>query len=846
MKTIKFLFRYTLPLFFLLAVTNIQAQDKKEETLTPEELEEYQLRVKQLVSFLEFSLNTLGDPSTLRNEKDVIINESFLKAFRDGKVQIEDDLVAFRETPTNKDVQAYFKDVDFFFKGVKFTFDVQAIDSYLNEEGKTYFRVTMNRHLAGLNYTGDSLNTDITRYMEVNLDLAQKDLKIVSLYTTRLSQREDLTNWWNGLDDKWKKILGANVPLNDSLQLNQIDFINDTTLVTPIGEIEVQISTIFNGLKRAAGLETIDLSGRPDITNLEPLSRMENLKTLRIAQTPVSDLTPIRNLTKLETLDAAGTMLSDLSPLQYFSSLKELNISGTLVTDLKPIAGFESLERLYLNNTQIVDFNLLKDLNSLKDLRLAGSNISDLGFTQSLSNLEILMISNTSISDLTALAGHPKITELFCDNTPVMSLMELKKMPKLRRVYMDNTRLSISEANKFRSENKGVLIIYQSENLTLWWNQLSDNWKEIFKGYVNIATNDPTKEELAELGYINNLNIGGRSDINSLEPIRPLIFLQSLDANNCPIVTLEPLRNLRDLHQLNIANTEITSLEPLSQLTNLSLLNARNSKITSLDGIAGLSALNTIYVDSTAIADLKELHTLSSLEKVYADETSITDEIAIAFWNAKPNSLLVYKTDELMEWWSLLDPQWQQIFQQNLTMDNNPNAEQLHRLFAIDKIEIPPQNRVSSVDPLSYLKRIKELNAIDIGLSNINAVTNLPNLEILRISRNPINNIASITTLKKLRILEIENTAIEDLEALETLALLEELRASGTQIKRVNSLSGLYKLTYLDISNTNIRTLKPISNLTGLKILRCFNTRLNDRRVASFKESVPGCEVQHY
>ena len=440
MKIIKFLLQNTLLLFCVLVVVSAKAQDKKEETLTPEELEEYQLRVNQLVSFLEFSLNTIGDPSTLRKEKDIIINESFLKAFRDGKVQIEDDLVEFRETPTNKDVQAYFKDVDFFFKGVKFKFDVQSIDSYLNEEGKTYFRVTMNRHLAGLKFAGDSLITDLTRYMEVNLDLAQKDLKIVSLYTTRLSQREDLTNWWNGLDDKWKNIFGANVPLSDSLQLNQVDFINDTTLVTPMGEIEVPISTIFNSLKRASGIETLDLSARVDINNLEPVSRMENLKTLRIAQTPISDLTPIRNLTKLEILDASNTMLSDLSPLQYFSSLKELNISGTLVSNLIPITGFETLERLNLSNTQILDFKALANLTALKDLRLASSNITDLSIVQSLSNLETLIISNTSIADLSALAGHPNLAELFCDNTPVSSLLELKKMPKLQRDYMDNTR----------------------------------------------------------------------------------------------------------------------------------------------------------------------------------------------------------------------------------------------------------------------------------------------------------------------------------------------------------------------------------------------------------------------
>ncbi|MEJ0031525.1 MAG: hypothetical protein WDO15_14640 [Bacteroidota bacterium] len=51
-------------------------------------------RVRDIISFLEFVLNTLGSESTPARDKETVITESYSKIFRDAKVQIEDDLDA--------------------------------------------------------------------------------------------------------------------------------------------------------------------------------------------------------------------------------------------------------------------------------------------------------------------------------------------------------------------------------------------------------------------------------------------------------------------------------------------------------------------------------------------------------------------------------------------------------------------------------------------------------------------------------------------------------------------------------------------------------------------------------
>ena len=151
------------------------------------------------MNFLQFTLNTIGNPKTTTSEKDIIITQSYLKLFRDPKVQIEDDLDPGRKTVTNKDVQAYLKDVDFFFKSAHFSLDIQGIDSLMNDNDEKVYVVKLNRNLNAVTIEDDTINQNITRYLEVNLNPKSEDLKIVSYYSTKLSEQDDLSNWWQGL-----------------------------------------------------------------------------------------------------------------------------------------------------------------------------------------------------------------------------------------------------------------------------------------------------------------------------------------------------------------------------------------------------------------------------------------------------------------------------------------------------------------------------------------------------------------------------------------------------------------------------------------------------------------------
>src|SRR5688572_22650487 len=156
-------------------------------------------KVKDIISFLQYVLNTLGDPTTSSRDKDVLITESFTKIFRDGKVQVEDDLDEERKVITNKDVVAYLKDVNFFFNNVRFEFTIEDIKSSTLPDGQHFYKVTTRRNLSGSTADKKPVNNTQPRYIEINYNPKDQDLKIVSIYTKEFNEKEALTNWWREL-----------------------------------------------------------------------------------------------------------------------------------------------------------------------------------------------------------------------------------------------------------------------------------------------------------------------------------------------------------------------------------------------------------------------------------------------------------------------------------------------------------------------------------------------------------------------------------------------------------------------------------------------------------------------
>lgn len=772
-------------------------------------------RVRDIIAFLEFVLNTLGSESTPARDKEVVITESYSKIFRDAKVQIEDDLDQTRSVITNKDVPAYLKDVDFFFKDVKFTFDVDKVQAD-EVNGQKFYKVSATRNLAGTSSEGEKVNNNSPRFIELNYDPASQDLKIVSMYTKGFDEKQAMTNWWNEMSYEWQSIFRKITNKADSVGLSDIRQMNAIT--------------------------ELDLGNNQMIQNIEPLARLTNLQKLNISGTKISDLTPIRNLTELQEVDASRTLITDVSVLKYAGKITRLNIENTNVPDISVIKKMPTLQVLDASNTKASDFTGLTDLTSLVNLDLGGTQLQSLAPLQNLSALQVLDISSTPVSDLKPISGLKTMTELTIDSTSVVdaapigqmtglvilsinstkiaTLEPLKSLSKLQKVYCDHTPIRQETADAFMASRKGTLVVFDSKDLKSWWETLPKDWqtllyKESRDGRV------PSKDELAILANLDSVNLNGSQYLNDLEPLRRLPKLQVIIANKTGIKDISALKDHRDVEYLDISDTEVSDISVLNKFPKLKTLKADRTKVQDLDPLVSLKSLTALYVDETGVNDIN----------------------ASDFLAKNTKCLLVYKTFHVERWWGRLAPEWKTALEKTMKVGDNPTRETLHQLVEQKSLNIGEAN-VSELSSLSEFVRLEELKISGTSIQNLSTLANL-SIRSLHITNSPLKTLEGIIAIPDLVDLDISNTPISDLRPMAKLNNLAKFSCAGTQVRKLDALEILGFLEYVDCSNTGVGSLDGVFNLP-LKTLKCYNTRLSSRQVDKFKSAHSDCQVVYY
>ncbi|UBM62278.1 leucine-rich repeat domain-containing protein [Candidatus Sulfidibacterium hydrothermale] len=865
---------------FLLLAPGVQAQ-KTAVKLTPKEIAGYKTECRQMMEYLEGTLNFLGNPENPPAEKEIIINNSYLKIFQNDKVQIEGDLDAHRVVPIHKDVQAYLKDVVFFFKKVHFTFHITNIQPLQAPDGQIYFKVTLNRTLKGITVNGDTVENNQLRYVEINLDPEQNSLKIASIYTNKPTDDAEIEYWWNTLSPAWKNYFGKAIRVYDSIPLNHLLSFSDKNIVVEIKKVydadslnadsarlqqpeEDSLLVVSDSVvwvpdtlpMKNTGLmiqlvrhlreaREVNISGNLDIENLQPLSEMDNLRTLNCAHTLIDDLTPLRTLSRLEYLDITGCPVESLEPLRYISSLRELDAAYTPVKKIKVLAGLRNLEAVNLSHTRvdsIPNFQSLVHLRSLElnavpaqkidslasltrltALSLARSHVKDFSPLSSMRALQTLNLDSTLIIDLHPLSTLDSLTILQINGTRVSDLMPLAGLKSLKYIYCDNSGVHLQQATAFHKKNPHCQVIFNSQKLEKWWASLSDSWKNIFISHTGLQP-PITKEQLHKLLLIKKLDLHGNSKIHSLQPLVMLIRLKSLNVSGTSVSSLQPLAALRTLQNLDVSYTRVTSLEPLKNLTNLQKLN----------------------IENTAVSDLMPLAGSQRLQLILADHSKVNEKNVLALQKHLPQCLVIFQSDRLKIWWNNLEKPWQQAFEQQLDMNNPPTPGQIQQLINLEKINVTNHLDIDNVEPLTLFKRLKNLRLDNTSVTDISPLAEIKTLRILSITNGPLWDISPLVELKQLEVLKLENTSVEDLSPIQGLHQLQKLNISGTKVKNLKPLSGLTRLQELIMNNTRVSTLKYIMALPHLTLVRCDHTYLRKKKVDNFKEKHPKTRVIFY
>ncbi len=853
MKRIALIASLTIGLSF-----GVQAQK-----LSKEETARYENEIKSMLNYLEETLNFLGDSSATAYEKEIVFTESWSKIFIDDKVQIEDDLDVNRKTPINKDVQAYLKDIDFFFKQANFKFDVQSIAHTMRDDGSVFFKTTLSRQLKATTINDEAVDNIKKRFVEINLDRQNSSLKIASIYTTKINEKEALRNWWNSLSLNWKNRLGKGLNLYDSIPLSSVGLISsadfmasypvkdpitgETVLKDKFFKTEADMTELDRNLKLVTQKQTVDISGIREIITVEPLSELSDLTHLNIAETSVDDITPLRNANKLKVLNANSTFIDDISALKYCITLEELEIGNTNVSDLSILASLRNLKKLNASNTMVARLAQLKNCQNLTSINLGGSKISNIGPLRDLTQLVNVDISNTSVRDLSpietlkdlqslnisgsaisqlqSLDEMENLRELYCSNTNISDLTPLKNHRKLNKIYCDNSQIGIEEASEFTKENPFTLVIYDTEALINWWNELPIYWKAVFSKQINLNA-DPTTEQLHQIINMQELELADNTYIQNLLPVSRLTNLKKLCISNTEITNLIAIQSLANLETLDISNTHIRSIEPLKDMRNLKQLN----------------------ISSTPITDLKPLADDNSIEVIIADNTSIGLAEVKALKATQRQVIVTYQTEILYNWWIGLDDIWKAIFRNAVPMQSPdaPSALELQKVVDLRELAIGTEYPISNLNAIKDFYWLESLTINNQSVRDLDPLANKEYLRELNVQNNPVSSLKPIENNTMLELLNIENTQISDLGPLSKMNELITLNASGTAVKSLKPLSGLLKLENLYVNNTNVKSLSPIENISTLKQLKVYNTKVKSRAIDQLQQKRLDLNIMYY
>ena len=829
------------------------------QKLSKEDVARYETEINQMITYLEETLNFIGDSATSAQEKGIVFTESWSKIFIDDKVQVEDDLDVNRKTPINKDVQAYLKDIDFFFKRAMFKFDVQSIANNVRDDGSVFFKVTMSRHLTAKTINDEPIDDIRNRFVEINLDKQNSSLKIASMYTSKINEKEVLRNWWNSLSQNWKNRLGDDIKLYDSIPLSSVDSITNDDFLVALPKVKPVSDTVSRKksskkdmaeldakLKLVTQKQRVDLSGIPEIINVEPLGELSDLTWLDISGTSVDDITPLRNANKLKTLRANGILVEDLSALKYCLTLEELEVANTNIDDLSVLAYLPNLQKINLYNTQVSRVIGLKNCPNLTSLNLGGTRIPNIGIVQDLPLLRNLDISNTAVRDLTpvstlkdlqslnisgsaisnlqALSELENLHELYCSNTSVSDLTPLKNHRRLSKIYCDHSHISVAEASAFSNDNRYTLVIYDTETLRNWWNELPRYWKAVFSKQIQVDAN-PTTEQLHQIINMQELDLSGNTHIQNLMPVSRLTNLHSLNIANTEINLLQPIQGLSDLESLDIQHTYINNIEALKEMTNLRQLN----------------------ISSTPVTDLTPLANDKSIEVIIADSTTIGPSQVKALKEHQRQVHVIYQTEVLTNWWNNLDPIWQSIFRNAIGIQSEtPNALELQRVIDIQELEIGTEFPIVSLEPLSDFTWLERLTINNQSVRDITPLANKEYLVELNMQNNPVSSLKPVEGSTLLELLNIENTQIADLGPLSKMNNLVTLNAGGTPVKALKPLSNLQRLENLFVNNTDVRSLSPIESIASLKQLKIYNTKVRAKSVEQLQQKRLDLNIVYY
>ena len=267
-----------------------------------------------------------------------------------------------------------------------------------------------------------------------------------------------------------------------------------------------------------------------------------------------------------------------------------------------------------------------------------------------------LDISQKNIANIKGLSGFTNVTKLYLHGNQITDISELNKMNNIEALDISQNKIT------------DISIISNMVNLRF-----------LFLGCDGIENKTGSRHST--------------NKITNLQPLKPLINMQTLEIDGLDINDISSLENMSKLNTLDLRSNNIEDITVLSKLKNIKSLSIeRNKNIKDFQPISSLGNLTKLSLGNMEIKNIDFLSNLTNIETLNLSFNDITDINSLA------------NMSNLKE----------------LSIGNNPNLEDISPLAkckSLHKLYIPYDN-IKNIDNL------KELDKITISIAG-NKIDNL-------------------------------------------------------------------------------------------------------------------------
>ena len=394
--------------------------------------------------------------------------------------------------------------------------------------------------------SGQKVEKDAENLYLSNKMLTAKDMKVLS--SMKKLEAVYLTDCT--LDDEAAAAIGTNAEglrilcMENCTGVENYQFLSaleklENLRIKNCGLTDSQFSAI--DLSRLSELDTVDLSGNADLTNLSNLKNLAgSLYRLNVSQTGVSDFTPLSDCTSLEYLTANELGLGSLENLVgAVPFLSDLAAEQNEITDLSPLYALPGLRGLDVSGNQITDLAPLSGMEELVNLKADDNQLTSLEALVSCKSLQTISVSRNQLETLSGLEQALRLTSLKADENKIFELNGIENCTLLSMVSIDGN--AVADLSVLAKSREKLMYLSFRDNLVTDLSPLTD------------------MSSLKKLKF-------DRNYVEDLSPLKTMTVLELISADENGISSIEEICYSRHLRDMSFANNQITDMQPLVDL----------------------------------------------------------------------------------------------------------------------------------------------------------------------------------------------------------------------------------------------------------------------------------------